>query len=62
MQTSYQLMLRHRKPVIGSQVMYCPHCKRPLSYSDKMGQFCRSCQAATKMMMQQYIKTVEEGR
>ena len=62
MQNLIQLQFRHRIPEIGSKVIYCPHCKRPLSYSDKMGMYCRGCQAATREAMKQYIKVLKEGR
>ena len=58
---NFSLQLRHRKPVIGSQARYCPHCKRVMSYSDKAGLYCRNCHENVRIACQKYSKSIKEG-
>ena len=44
-------------PKIGTDVQPCPHCARPLSFSDDRP-FCRNCQSEVRKAIEQYKKVI----
>ena len=49
------------KPRIGVDVQPCPHCSKPLSFSDNRP-FCRKCQSEVKKACEKYKKIVGAGK
>ena len=47
---------------IGMDVRTCPQCERPLSYTDRIGLYCRSCHVAVRQRIQRYKEVVKNGR
>ena len=49
------------RPKIGTDVQYCPHCSKPLSFSDNRP-FCRNCQAEVKAACEKYKKIISADK